>query len=58
VVLLPRSQLVGEKTDSTASVGVLQPGGGSCFVAIQVDTARFLVFKKVRGGEGGGNKEK
>jgi hypothetical protein len=40
-LLSPRSRPVGEKTESTAEAGVVQPGGGSCLAAAQADTAFY-----------------
>ena len=40
MVLFPRSVLVGEKTESTACAGGVQPGGGSFFAAAHADTRR------------------
>jgi hypothetical protein len=38
MLLFPRSRPVGVKTESTASDGGVQPGGGSLLAAAQADT--------------------
>lgn len=38
MLLFPRSRLVGVKTESTASEGAVQPGGGSFLAAAQAET--------------------
>ena len=47
MLLFPRLRLVGEKTESMAVDGGVQPGGGSCFAAANVDTCVIYQFKNV-----------